>query len=230
MNRLRLALSRAFLPSGFRPQLSVAMAVFVSLVVFLSLGTTVWFQQTFIWDVPIILALHSLSHPWLDAVMWVISDSADNAGVVLALALAVGLWVKRERLLALTVTASFGGAATVNALLKLVFARPRPMVFVPLVMETDYSFPSGHVAAAMAFYGLLALLLWRRRRWGWAVVCALWVVAVGVSRIYLGVHYPSDVLGSLTFGLLWLAAIASLHDWLLQRWPQGSNHDTALLP
>jgi membrane-associated phospholipid phosphatase len=94
-----------------------------------------------------------------------------------------------------------------NSLLKLLFARPRPNVFPPLMAETSYSFPSGHTMSAVAVYGLLALLLWQRGQYAWALLPGLWVPLVALSRVYLGVHYPSDVLASLALGTIWLVIV-----------------------
>jgi undecaprenyl-diphosphatase len=101
--------------------------------------------------------------------------------------------------------AALGGAGVVNALLKLVFQRPRPeLAFVHL--ET-YSFPSGHAAVATATFTTLAFVVGRRSGRRRAVVVAATatalIVLVGFSRLYLGVHYLSDVLAGWSFGLAW---------------------------
>ncbi|MBN1581662.1 MAG: phosphatase PAP2 family protein [Anaerolineae bacterium] len=91
------------------------------------------------------------------------------------------------------------------------FARPRPYLFLWYVAATGRSFPSGHTLNAVVLAGLLAWLVGRRLR-GWRRVVfdagiALWALLVGLSRIYLGVHYPSDVLAGLAVGGLCLLAI-----------------------
>ena len=101
--------------------------------------------------------------------------------------------------------------------LKLLFARPRPALFPPLVVESGFSFPSGHVTTSVAVYGLLAVFLWRQGHRGWAIVAAAWVLVVAVSRIYLGVHYPSDTLGSITFASLWLWAVVAIRTRYVDR-------------
>ena len=99
------------------------------------------------------------------------------------------------------------GNVILNSLLKLLFARPRPNLFPPVVTETSFSFPSGHAMTAVAVYGLLSLLLWQRGRHSWALLAGLWVPLVALSRVYLGVHYPSDVLASLALGTVWLVIV-----------------------
>ena len=95
-----------------------------------------------------------------------------------------------------------------NTVLKYLVQRPRPDGF-RLISETGYSFPSGHSMVAMAFFGLLIWMVWRYHRHDvmrvvWCVVFGFVIVMVGVSRIYLGVHYASDVLAGFCVSLIWL--------------------------
>ena len=105
------------------------------------------------------------------------------------------------------VTFNLVGVVALNQLLKVIVQRPRPDGF-RLISETGYSFPSGHSMVAMAFFGLLIWMIWRYHRRDvmrvvWCVVFGLVIVMVGVSRIYLGVHYASDVLARLCAALWW---------------------------
>ena len=95
-----------------------------------------------------------------------------------------------------------------NVVLKQIVQRPRPDGF-RLIAETGYSFPSGHSMVSMAFFGLLVWMIWvyekdRLMRNVWCVLMGLVIVMVGVSRIYLGVHYASDVLAGFCVSLVWL--------------------------
>ena len=95
-----------------------------------------------------------------------------------------------------------------NTVLKAIVQRPRPDGF-RLISETGYSFPSGHSMVSMAFFGLLIWMVWRFHRKDvmrvvWCVVFGLVIVMVGVSRIYLGVHYASDVIAGFCVSLVWL--------------------------
>ena len=185
----------------------LALLVTVAAAVFLELAGDVWLKEGFAWDAPLMLAIHRLQTPWLDELMKAITQIG-NLGVALVTVLAT-LWFWRHRrwgeLVALLT--SVLGAVSLNAVLKIVFARPRPSVFPPLVTEHTYSFPSGHTITAMALYGFLAIILWREHRRIWALLAGALIPLVGFSRIYLGVHYPSDVLGALMLGGLWLLIV-----------------------
>lgn len=95
-----------------------------------------------------------------------------------------------------------------NTVLKYLVQRPRPDGF-RLISESGYSFPPGHSMVAMAFFGLLIWMVWRYHRRDvmrvvWCAAFGLVIVMVGVSRIYLGVHYASDVLAGFCVSLVWL--------------------------
>lgn len=185
--------------------------------VFVDLVEDVWFSEGFWWDASLIFGLHHLSQSWLDTVMrWV--TNMGEAGAVAVVIILTGWFIYHHRPLdAATVVVSFVGAVALNTLLKVVLARPRPILFPPLVLESGFSFPSGHVTASVAAYGALAVFLWRQGHRAWAVVAGAVVPVVAVSRVYLGVHYPSDTLGSLLFASLWLLIVFAVRDAYARR-------------
>jgi membrane-associated phospholipid phosphatase len=128
-------------------------------------------------------------------------------GVVAAVALLVQ---RRWSALATWLVAVIGGEA-LNLLLKDLFARPRPRLERPLVVETSYSFPSGQAMESLVVYGMLAyfavlILSSSGKRVAVAVGTAVLVVLIGFSRAYLGAHYLSDVVGGFVAGGAWLGA------------------------
>ncbi len=186
----------------------VALGLLLTAVILLlELAEDVWLNEGFAWDATLMLAIHSLSRPWLDKVFWFVTQTAGPLIVLPVLVTAVWFWRRGDRITAVLFVVSFVGTALLASFLKTVFARPRPDLFPPLVVEHSYSFPSGHTMSAISFYGLLALVLWERRRQGWAILFALWVPLVALSRVYLGAHYPSDVLASLAIGTIWLVIV-----------------------
>lgn len=101
-----------------------------------------------------------------------------------------------------------------NQLLKFTFTRPRPFEWM-LIPETGYSFPSGHAMVSLGFYGMLVFLIWqtnisKNKKIIWTIVLAILILLIGISRIYLGVHYASDIIGGFTLSLSYLIVATSL--------------------
>jgi len=113
---------------------------------------------------------------------------------------------------AVLLTVTMIGAVTLNFVLKVSFARPRPVPFFDTPLPDSYSFPSGHALYAVCFYGVLPWLVAVRIRdrslkiliWFLAVMITL---LIGLSRIYLGVHYPSDVIAGYAGAIVWVLTV-----------------------
>ncbi len=109
-----------------------------------------------------------------------------------------------------------------NQLLKNILQRPRPNEF-RIVEETGYSFPSGHSMASMAFYGYLIYLIYKYvknkyLKWTLIVLLGILICTIGISRIYLGVHYTSDVLGGFLISISYLVIyISAVNKFLLEK-------------
>jgi undecaprenyl-diphosphatase len=113
------------------------------------------------------------------------------------------------------------GSALLNVLLKTIFHRARPIIN-RIIDVNGYSFPSGHAMAAFTLYGILTFLLWKHTPTHWGrsllILCsAFMIIMIGVSRIYLGVHYPSDVLGGYLASATWLVLSISTYQRYLER-------------
>jgi len=186
--------------------------VLVAMRIYFDLAEDVWAREGFAWDAPIIMAIHQFSSPALDKFMLAITQLGQWAAVLVAIGASIYFARCKNWLDSTAVLVSLAGASAINAALKILLLRPRPALFIPLVTETGFSFPSGHVTAAGAVFGFLAVVLWRRGRRLWAALCAGLVPAVAISRIYLGVHYPSDTLSALIFSFLWLLVLFFARD------------------
>jgi membrane-associated phospholipid phosphatase len=122
------------------------------------------------------------------------------------------LWRRRERADALFVALAFAGAQVLSNGMKLGFRRERPFFPDPLATESTFSFPSGHALVSLAVYGAIALVLARHLSSPWHRALlfagtAVLVLAIGFSRLYLGVHFLSDVLAGFAAGVAWLSLL-----------------------
>lgn len=186
----------------------IALLLFLAAAnLFLELAEEVYRQEALSWDITVMLGIRRASQPWLDELFWIITLTGGPLILVPLILISWQLWRQGKERRALLFIVSFVGTALLNSLLKTFFARPRPALFPTRVISPGYSFPSGHTMAAAAFFGMLALFLWQRGRYGLALVAAAWVPLVAFSRVYLGAHFPSDVLASLALGTTWLIIV-----------------------
>lgn len=170
-------------------------------------------------DRQIYQALYAGDRPLLLAAAHILTDLGEPS-VLIAAGVVVLLWLwrgGRARLgLALSLVALLGRG--LSELQKYWIARPRPTLDPHLVLVKSSSFPSGHAASSMIFYTTIALALtagtrWRRAGVGAAVLLSL---LIGTSRVMLGVHWPSDVIGGWSFGLLWVLLTMRLGERLFR--------------
>ena len=168
------------------------------------------------WDLLIRDEIHRVASPLLTKLM--IATSVIGASYITwpLIALCLFLFWRAGNLRAVRQLAfSLPGALVLEFTIKHTVRRPRPEPFFGYPLPHSYSFPSGHALFAVACYGMLASLAiplilsrWRRKVL-WAATILL-VAAIGFSRVYLGVHYPSDVLGGSAIGLVWVLLIKKL--------------------
>jgi membrane-associated phospholipid phosphatase len=174
-----------------------------------SLAEDVWSNQGFAWDRPIQNQAHALATPALDTAMIWISRFGYTWGVlpaVLATFVAL-LFARRTRSAAFLATAVMG-AVVIEIAGKLTFRRVRPDLWTVLTPEHSFSFPSGHATLSATFVGAIIILAWHTR-WRWpAILLGIpFAFLVGFSRVYLGVHYPSDVLAGWTLAIAWTVGV-----------------------
>jgi len=141
-----------------------------------------------------------------------------GVGTIAAIA-AIALLIARRFRWALYLVVTIGGGAGLDAELKHYFARARPDVTEMLRHASGYSFPSGHAMGSTVTFGALTYLAFRlTRQWRWqsaAMAFAItFVISVALSRVYLGVHWISDVGGGIVAGLVWLACTTGAYEML----------------
>jgi len=171
----------------------------------------------------VLLAIHRYAAPG-----WTISAEAlswlGSAFGVILVGFIVGYrWVRARRFVDLwTLLAILVGSMILTQVLKGAFGQIRPQVFAPLTLETSFSFPSGHAMTSLCLWGylgLLPLLNGAREPWRWASLlgCLSVAVLIALSRLYLGVHWPTDVAAGELVAIVWLSACLSGRRWLLER-------------
>jgi undecaprenyl-diphosphatase len=195
------------------PLVSLAIAV-LAIFLFAWLAENVADQHTANFDSSVRAAVHAFASPSLTRLMFAISFMG-SGGLIASALLAFALFRHFEwRRAAIWLVVTLAGALVLDLTLKFAFHRPRPVPFFGPIPRT-YSFPSGHSLFSLCFYGVLAGLLAGRvqsmsaRVLIW-LVAALLVLAIGLSRIYLGVHYPSDVIAGYQAGTIWAATMVAL--------------------
>ena len=177
--------------------------------------------------------VHAWAAPWLTFLMRKVTFLGSEFVLVPLGALITWRLVAagRRHAAVLFTIAALGGEA-LNQVLKQVFERPRPEeAFFGYGLPQSYSFPSGHALVSFCFFGALAAILTQRMKLG-VVKYAIWAGAallaalIGFSRVYLGVHYPSDVLAGYSAAIVWVAAVrAGYGFWLRRR--RGRNLESA---
>jgi undecaprenyl-diphosphatase len=202
----------------FNLQLSIAF--FGSLFLFILLSFLVRADYLMAFDRHVISFIQGLESPWLTSIMkfFTYIGTIRFIAVLTILLFILMFYVLRFRLEVLVFLAVVFCTPILNRLLKLFFQRARPD-FHRLIEIGGYSFPSGHAMNAFSFYSIMAFLLWRHvqgRIGRMAVILAssFMILSIGVSRVYLGVHYPSDIVGGFLASSLWVAAVI----WLFQRY------------
>lgn len=216
----RFARPIGFLKARFSPEGYLGLHLTVGLLVVLLAGW--WFgeivedvsrnEATRLLDERVIAWFKDWASPAFTYVAWILTALGSVVFITAGSMVTAFVLIRRGyiyRCLAVVVT--MGGGSLLNILLKQFFHRQRPVLENPLVTLSSYGFPSGHTMGATIFYGLLALLMAHSTRWAWRhrifafAGAALVIALVGVSRIYLGAHYLTDVLGAIALGLAWLA-------------------------
>jgi undecaprenyl-diphosphatase len=212
-----------FLQRRFAPGEAAGLALTLGVTAVLALG--LGFAQ--LWDSvvegdgiavadrPTVSFLAAHRQPWSTTAAWVITDVGSPVGVAVT-ALIVGVvlaWIRRSALPLLVLALGAGGIGVLNMVVKRLVSRSRPPVSSAVLGEGGFSFPSGHTVGTTVVWLLSAWMLghWVISRRAIRVVvwalALLMIVAVGVTRVYLGVHFPSDVLAAWALGAAWATTV-----------------------
>ena len=199
------------------------IAAIATLVFFGWLTSEVLEGQTRHFDETTRAAVHKLASPLLTTIMRGISFAGSTLVLAIGTTIAVicfatRKWGREAKLFAVTMI----GAGLLNVTLKLAFKRPRPVPFFNLSAPETYSFPSGHALTGACFFGALAAILTarvksRRVRVVVSIVTTVMFLAIGFSRIYLGVHHTTDVIAGFAAAFIWIWMVRFVEMQLARR-------------
>jgi undecaprenyl-diphosphatase len=166
--------------------------------------------KSFAFDKSLLIEIHTFSNPQLDLLMLAITYLGNPSSIVTLFLLSfLLLWWKNDYLEAKIFMLASLGALFLNVGLKLFFTKNRPQLWDQLIIEKSFSFPSGHAIGSMVLYGFLGYLLANRYPKLAVLIYGLTtilILSIGFSRLYLGVHWPTDIIGGYAIVFLWLMA------------------------
>jgi undecaprenyl-diphosphatase len=230
--RDRASHGRRELATGGAILVAAFLGAILALAAFVSLTDDVLESETRQWDLSGLAWLHQFASPGLTSAA--LGVSALGQQLIFAFVLGLLLWCGLQRRwgAAVALVVTVGGAQLLNDVIKQVVHRSRPIPVGAVIFGQSYSFPSGHAMVSMAFYGFVAYLGWRllraRGRILWVAGLAFVILLIGLARLYLEVHYPTDVIGGYLAGFVWLDAVL-LAGHVLGRGP-ASRRQTHALP
>ncbi|GET36159.1 phosphatase PAP2 family protein [Microseira wollei] len=191
--------------------LLLLIGIYLPLQVFEILAVKVWQNQGgFPWDVPILLSIHTTTQAQLDIFAATLTKFASSKIIipVVSLIALVLLLCKQWRRSAYLI-ATVWGSLIINRAAKEFMHRVRPHLWDSPAPEIDYAFPSGHATMSMTLVMALVILTWGTA-WCWliATVGSLFVVGIAWTRLYLGVHFPSDILAGWMVSVAWAIGVS----------------------
>lgn len=188
--------------------------IIAPLGVFGSLAEDIVEKERFSFDKPALLYLHGHSSAFMDSIMTVMTNAGSGPVLfALCMLLAAILLARNNRTGAAYVATCLTGSALLNQACKHLFARARPDLWLSSLPETSFSFPSGHAMNSMALCAALVIVLWQGKWRVAALSCgAVFVLLVGISRLYWGVHYPSDIVAGWACGIAWTCSVKYVFD------------------
>lgn len=195
--------------------------LFICLIGFLALAEDVFNKEIMKGD---IIGYQMVSTFLISDFVTPIAKCITNFGGAIFLIVTTGILfiLIRNKKIGVAITANLVLVTILNQLLKNILQRPRPTEY-RIIQETGYSFPSGHSMVSMAFYGYLVYLIYKyvenkNIKWILITLLSILICSIGISRIYLGVHYTSDVLGGFLISISYLVIyISAINKFLLDK-------------
>ncbi|AFY41902.1 phosphatase PAP2 family protein [Nostoc sp. PCC 7107] len=196
-----------------RSLLLLFLGVYLPLQTFQLLAIQVWqYQAGLPWDVPILLAVHSTANAQLDTLAVVLTKLGSFWTVlpILTTVALILLWQKRWRSLVYLLMTALG-SAFINRTAKELWHRLRPDFWTSLAPELDFSFPSGHAMTSITLAIIVLILAWQSS-WRWLVCIfgSLYVFTIAWTRLYLGVHFPSDIIAGWMVAIAWATGVSMI--------------------
>lgn len=208
------------LPRGTWRLFGLAFVGFATPVIgFVELAERIHGEAKLPFDRPVMLWMKRRHSPRRTRIVRAVTELGGVTAVPVVALAAAGYMatVHGSRRPATLLTVSLVGSTIINSVLKVMFRRARPTFFPHIVQEKSYSFPSGHAMASAALAGCACVLTWRTP-WRVPVLAGsvVYVPTIGVTRVYLGVHFPSDILAGWCVSLAWVGEVATIM-WLVDR-------------
>lgn len=198
--------------------LAFIMIILPSLL-FAGLADEVHENETLAFDAAVLEGVHREASPAVDIAM---KTFTEFGGPLLLPAIVLGLTVilvyRRRLRYAFIMFISVTGASALNIILKSIFQRDRPQLWRWIVSENGTSFPSGHTMASSALALSLMVIFWNTK-WRWLAVSlgVIYMIGIAFSRIYLGVHYPTDIIASWLVSVAWVSTVV----WIAYSYPRA---------
>jgi len=200
-----------FLKGYWRSLLTLFFGLLIPFLSFVAIAAEVYEQDPFAFEIPLMHAVHNFNSGFLDQLAAGLSVFGNTPGMLPVVVTLSAYLYRLQPRATYFLLLTLGGSIVFHAVLKPVFDRPRPTFWTPILPESDFSFPSGHVMFATSLVSALTLLCWPTRwRIPVLVLGTVYVLTMMWSRVYSGVHYPTDVLAGALVALVWVVGLDRL--------------------